>query len=94
LSRSRSFPCTDHYFAIACYYWGPIFGDRALYAAYEPFNKPMAWESFGIFHSYRIPVSEGINMLTNKKSFKHEFWKEKSVFTITEIEVWGVTFLE
>jgi hypothetical protein len=24
----------------------------------------------------------------------NEFWKEKSVFTITEIEVWGVTFLE
>jgi hypothetical protein len=37
---------------------------------------------------------EGINMLTNKKSVKNEYGYEKSEFTIKEIEVWGVTFLE
>jgi hypothetical protein len=35
--------------------------------------------------------SEGINMLTNKKLKKDENYSE---FTITEIEVWGVTFIE
>jgi hypothetical protein len=38
--------------------------------------------------------NEGINMLTNKKSLKDEDGDEKSEFTIKEIEVWGVTFLE
>jgi hypothetical protein len=33
---------------------------------------------------------EGINMLTNKESDEDGI----SYFTITEIEVWGVTFLE
>jgi hypothetical protein len=37
---------------------------------------------------------EGINMLTNKKSLKNEYGNEESKFTIKEIEVWGVTFLE
>jgi hypothetical protein len=35
--------------------------------------------------------SKGINMLTNKKSVKTEDDWERSRFTITEIEVWGVT---
>jgi hypothetical protein len=35
--------------------------------------------------------SEGINMLTNKKLEEN---KKYSKFTITEIEVWGVSFLE
>jgi hypothetical protein len=33
-------------------------------------------------------------MLTNKESKKDSVGYEKSSFTITEIEVWGVTFLE
>jgi hypothetical protein len=37
---------------------------------------------------------EGINMLTNKKSLKDYDGDEKCGFTIKEIEVWGVTFLE
>jgi hypothetical protein len=40
---------------------------------------------------YEIPVNdEGINMLTNKKNTE----KNICYFTITEIEVWKVTFLE
>jgi hypothetical protein len=37
---------------------------------------------------------EGINMLTNKESVKNEYGHDFYNFTITEIEVWGVTFLE
>jgi hypothetical protein len=37
---------------------------------------------------------EGINMLTNKKSSKDKDGVEECYFTIKEIEVWGVTFLE
>jgi hypothetical protein len=38
---------------------------------------------------YKIPVnSEGINMLTSKKSEDGRYF----YFTIREIEVWGLTF--
>ena len=38
---------------------------------------------------------EGINMLTNTKSLKDGYEDdEEGEFTIKEIEVWGVTFLE
>ena len=57
----------------------------------EPFNKPNACWSNANLGAYKIPVnSEGINMLTNKKSVK-EGGYEISYFTIREIEVWGVT---
>ena len=45
--------------------------------------------------------SEGINMLTNKKSISEKWVRfgklenaDTSYFTITEIELWGVTFKE
>ena len=59
----------------------------------EPFNKPNACWSDANENGYKIPVnSEGINMLTNKKSVKDKYGWERFYFTISEIEVWGVTF--
>ena len=91
LSRCRSFPCEDHSAAIFCSkYYGPIFGD-GLKLLFEPFNKPNACFSCANRDNYKIPVNdEGINMLTNKKKTENN----RCEFTITEIEVWGVTFLE
>jgi hypothetical protein len=71
---------------------GPYFGWGELAVYNEPFNKPNECWSFANHSGYKIPVnSEGIHMLTNKKLKKDE---EDSEFTITEIEVWGVTFIE
>jgi hypothetical protein len=82
--------------AIRCYKnWGPCFGFGELIVAYEPFNEPNACWSNANRDNYKIPVNdEGINMLTNKKSLKGLDGEEESKFTIKEIEVWGVTFLE
>jgi hypothetical protein len=92
LSRSRSFPCKRHDYAIECIKnWGPSFGWGDLTVQDEPFNKPNACSSLANKDSFFIPVnSEGINMLTNKESRESEY----CYFTITEIEVWGVTFSE
>jgi hypothetical protein len=92
LSKHRSFPCVDHEEAIyRGKYLGPSFGLGELTVFEEPFNKPNACYSLANFHGYEIPVNdEGINMLTNKKNTE----KNSCYFTITEIEVWGVTFLE
>jgi hypothetical protein len=58
----------------------------------QPFNKPYACYSVANQSGYKIPVnSEGINMLTIKKSIEDDQFCE---FTIREIEVWGITFLE
>ena len=55
-----------------------------------PFNKENACTSYTNDDAYKIPRnSEGINMLTNmKNTFDDDFCK----FTITELEVWGVSF--
>jgi hypothetical protein len=94
LSRSRSFPCKKHKDAIYCWKnWGPDFGVAELKVYEEPFNKPDACWSHNDSLVYRIPVnSEDINMLTNKK--KTPGYSNLCKFTITEIEVWGVTFIE
>ena len=43
------------------------------------------------YSDYKIPVNdEGINMLTNKKNTENN----RCDFTIREIEVWRVRFLE
>jgi hypothetical protein len=92
LTRCTSFPCIKHEWAIRCKKdWGPHFGNGELRVYGEPFNKPNACWSNANASGYKIPVnSEGINMLTNKKSVNEYGW-EKSHFTIREIEVWGVT---
>jgi hypothetical protein len=62
-----------------------------LAVPHESFNTPNAFFSRANNVAYKIPEnSEGINMLTNKKSNENNHCD----FTITEIEVWGVTFLE
>jgi hypothetical protein len=67
---------------------GPCFGSGELRVANQPFNKPNACWSNANWDGYKIPKnSEGINMLTNKKGNEYQ----KSEFTISSLEVWGVT---
>ncbi len=83
LTTHKSFPCLKPSDAIKCI--GPTFGYYELSIIDEPFNLKNACMSM---HDevYKIPVDRyGNNLLTNKKSPK---------FTITEIEVWGVTFCQ
>jgi hypothetical protein len=104
LSKHRSFPCYNHSYAISCGKFGPVFGFDDLTVG-SPFNAPNACSSktlhVGFFANYIVAGygitenSEGINELTNKKSIKSKNGKVgRSEFTITEIEVWGVTFKE
>ncbi len=73
---------------------GPYFGTEELSAYYEPFNQENACISWTNFSCYTIPRnSKGINMLTNQKCYG-EFEKRLCYFTISEIEVWGVSFNE
>jgi hypothetical protein len=68
---------------------GPTFGHTTWYelsAFREPFNGNRNCRSKSGGNSYRIPVDkDGINMLTNNKDEE---------FTITELEVWQVIYLE
>ncbi len=92
LTTHTSFPCKDPSEAIYCRKdRGPHFGDIEL-TAYEPFNKENACSSFTNDYYYNIPRnSEGINMLTNQKC-NGVLDDKECEFTISEIEVWGVTF--
>jgi hypothetical protein len=69
--------------------YGPFFtgGDGGELGAFdEPFNGDRKCWSYPNKPGYRIPVDvASTNMLTNKK----DAW-----FTITELEVWEVTYLE
>ena len=57
-----------------------------LCAYFEPFNGDRKCRSWANSPAYRIPVDgAGTNMLTNNKDYR---------FTITELEVWQVTYLE
>jgi hypothetical protein len=60
---------------------GPYYGNREL-AAYQPFNGDGNIVSWANEDTYKIPLKDGKNTLTNK---------EGDYFTITELEVWGVT---
>jgi hypothetical protein len=93
LTTHASFPCKHPSYAIRCYKdSGARFGSWELIAANEPFNKENACRSYTNETPYRIPLnSEGINMLTNMKNI---FDKNRCDFTITELEVWGVSFKE
>jgi hypothetical protein len=68
---------------------GPCFvgsGDCELDAYNEPFNGEGKCLSCTNCSGYDIPLdAAGLNMLTNKKDGR---------FTISELEVWEVTFLE
>ena len=88
-----SFPCKDPSEVIWCKKdRGPHFGGVELSAFDEPFNKKNACSSY-TNGFYNIPRnSEGINMLTNQKCYG--FYPDQSNLTISEIEVWGVSFNE
>ena len=68
---------------------GPCFsgnGNSQLDALNEPFNDDDNCHSYTNEPGYDIPLdAAGLNMLTNK---------EDGSFTISELEVWEVTFLE
>jgi hypothetical protein len=93
LTSRTSFPCRDHYKAIGCgKEEGPHFGRGELAVGEEPFNRQYACLSWANRSGYKIPKnSEGINMLTNKKSVKQGY-NDICYFTISSIEVWGVRF--
>jgi hypothetical protein len=65
---------------------GPIFRNKECIelSAYEPFNSDGACISYAKSAGYKIKYEGGINMLTNKENVK---------FTITELEVWQVSFI-
>jgi hypothetical protein len=94
LTTHASFPCKDPSRAILCRKdVGPYFGYYSeLSALNEPFKEKACWSrtNEGV---YSIPRnSEGINMLTNMKN--NGFSENCCKFTISELEVWGVSFNE
>ena len=71
-----------------CSNYGPYFGggNYELSALYEPFNGDNKCYSGAKKPGYDIPVDgAGTNMLTNKKD---------AHFTITELEIWQVSYIE
>ncbi len=95
LTKNRSFPVNKGRNAIKRgKYYGPSFGGGLpeLSAFYEPFNADEACWSEVNLDSFRIPVSdERINMLTNLKCVNG---MNLCSFTISELEVWGISFKE
>ena len=91
LTTHASFPCKGPSSAIFCDKdYGPLFGREELKALVEPFNKENACISYTNDSAYNIPLnSEGINMLTNMKNNR---FGTLCRFTITELEVWGVSY--
>ena len=88
LSCCRHFPTKQTGEEILCSrVLGPCFsgGDGSELTAYdEPFNGVGNCYSYANYPGYGIPVdAQGINTLTNKEGGK---------FTISELEVWEVTY--
>jgi hypothetical protein len=87
LSSSRQFTNTGEGGIFCRSGYGPIFGSDGwseLCALYEPFNGDRKCISWANCDGYKIVIEGGKNMLTNK---------EDGYFTITEFEVWEVTFI-
>jgi hypothetical protein len=85
LSRSRQFLGNGGIYCNSGY--GPVFIEEAGSAdlgAFQPFNGDNKCLSFANRPGYRIGVVDGVNMLTNQKD---------GAFTISELEVWQVTFI-
>jgi hypothetical protein len=95
LTTHASFPCKDPSRAIWCYKdRGPYFGSAELSAFYEPFNKENVCWSDTNGRAYNIPRnSERINMLTNMKC-NSKLNPNLCKFTISELEVWGVSYTD
>jgi hypothetical protein len=96
LTTHASFPCKKPSNAIWCdKNEGPSFGNNDLSAHGEPLNKEDACWSWTNRSVYSIPEnSEGINMLTNMKNNNGFFNSSRCEFTISELEIWGVSFSE
>ena len=86
LSSSRQFTNTGKGVIRCRKDWGPWFGNErgGELCACEPFNGDGNCESYANKPGYKIVIEGGKNMLTNK---------EDGYFTITELEVWQVTFI-
>jgi hypothetical protein len=87
LSSSRQFTNTGKggiWCSSGC---GPLFGNEdsgGELCAWEPFNGDRKCVSCANTPGYKIVIEGGKNMLTNKYDGR---------FTITELEVWEVTFI-
>ena len=70
-----------------------MFGGQELAVLEEPFNKHNACLASGNMSYYDILVNteNDVNMLTNQKC-NWNIIDDVCSFTISEIEVWGVTF--
>jgi hypothetical protein len=108
LTTHVSFPCKDSSHAILCdKNCGPWFGNMELAVFGEPFNKEDSGTSYTNNFAYNIPRippmppntewinmdyhnREGINSLTNQKNV----YDNQCSFTISELEVWGVSFIK
>jgi hypothetical protein len=86
LSSSRQFTNTGEGGIICWSDFGPIFGseNNGELLAYEPFNGHEKCGSWANYSGYKIVIEDGKNMLANK---------DNGDFTITELEVWQVTFI-
>ena len=83
LSQQTQFKNHDTGEEIYCWSgFGPCYGDTELGAYDEPFNGDGNCCSDANNPTYKIPLKDGKNALTNK---------EDGCFTITELEVWQVT---
>jgi hypothetical protein len=92
LTRERCYPCKDPKKAIHSWkYRGPEFGISELSIdVNKQFNDSEAGFSTAEENSYNIPIDKNdINMLTNKRFRSNE---NKCSFTLSELEVWSVTF--
>ena len=90
LTTRKLFKCNKHEWAITCCkLYGPVFGAGELAASNEPFNGNNNCRSNANCDVYKIEKdSKEIHMLTNLKC-KGLF---TSFFSISELEVWEVTF--
>jgi hypothetical protein len=89
MTTQQLFKSQDHSVAFRCAKgYGPVFGNGELYA-YEPFNGNNKCYSCANRDGYRIEMdSEWVNKLTNLKCGHGYFCP----FTISELEIWEVTF--
>ena len=91
LTTRQQFHVKDHSLAIICRAnWGPCFGNGEL-ATREPFNGNNNCWSYINQKYYGIPESNGMNQLTNTEVDERLVFSD---FTISEIEVWEVKFIE
>jgi hypothetical protein len=91
LTRCKSFACQYPFLAIKCHENnGPCFGNGELGIYYDKFNEEFACYSWVYEDSFFIPLNYNVvNDLTNKTFIF--IGEPLSRFTISELEVWGVT---